>query len=261
MSKTAKIQNKLTIFLSHSRKDIDKVRKIRDILETLNCEPITFFLACMDDQNTELENLIKREIDARNIFVYCKSKHADRSKWVQKELQYINKSGNKRIYEVDLDHAFETGIVTLLNQIMTVVYRNTVIISRDSTVQHLTGQLETALVQRGFYVTQYDPARSNNYHEQAARACCNGIFIPVIYKGAAADDWSFFVGKQVLETARKQKNAMYLPIVITDRPSLDYAPLQESGFLLAAENFENSIPDIVELIARLADMRDFAQYD
>ena len=256
MRTTAKTQNKMTIFLSHSHKDIDKVRKIRDILETLNCEPIAFFLACMDDRNTELEDLIKREIDARNIFVYCKSKHSERSKWVQKERQYIEKSGNKRIYEIDLDDAFEAGIVTLLNQIMAVIYRNTVIISRDSAVMHLTKRLETALVQRGFYVTQYD-----NYPEKAAQACCNGIFIPVIYKGNDTDDWRFHVGKQVLETARRQENAMYLPIVITDTPSLDYAPLQESGFLLAMENFEDSIPDIVELIARLADMRDYAQYD
>ena len=64
---------KLTIFLSHSHKDVEKVRKIRDILEIIGCEPLMFFLKCLDDDNDKLEDFIKREIDARNIFLYCKS--------------------------------------------------------------------------------------------------------------------------------------------------------------------------------------------
>ena len=47
--------DKITIFLSHSHKDYEKVRKIRDILEMLECEPLIFFLKCLDDQNAELE--------------------------------------------------------------------------------------------------------------------------------------------------------------------------------------------------------------
>ena len=79
--------NKLTVFLSHSHKDIEKVRKIRDILEILGCEPLMFFLKCLDDNNGELEDFIKREIDARNVFLYCRSRNAEGSEWVQKELE------------------------------------------------------------------------------------------------------------------------------------------------------------------------------
>ena len=38
-----------TIFLSHSSKDIEKVRQIRDILEALDYEPLLFHLKCLDD--------------------------------------------------------------------------------------------------------------------------------------------------------------------------------------------------------------------
>lgn len=85
-----------TIFLSHSSKDIDKVRKIRDILESLEYEPLLFHMKCLDDDNETLEDFIKREIDARNIFVYYKSKNSESSIWVQKELSYIKESSNKR---------------------------------------------------------------------------------------------------------------------------------------------------------------------
>lgn len=64
--------DKLTIFLSHSHKDEEKVRKIRDVFEILDCEPLIFFLKCLDDNNTELEDFIKKEIEARNIFLYLR---------------------------------------------------------------------------------------------------------------------------------------------------------------------------------------------
>ena len=47
-----------TIFLSHSSKDIDKVRKIRDILESLDYEPLLFHMKCLDDDNETLEDFI-----------------------------------------------------------------------------------------------------------------------------------------------------------------------------------------------------------
>ena len=66
------MSDRLTIFLSHSHKDLEKVRKLREILESLDYEPLIFFLKCLDDSNEELEDFIKREIDARNLFIYCK---------------------------------------------------------------------------------------------------------------------------------------------------------------------------------------------
>ena len=100
---------KLTIFLSHSHQDEETVRKIRDVLEILNCEPLIFFLKCLDDNNTELEDFIKREIEARNIFLYCKSSNAEHSVWVQKELEYIKSFDEKRLYEIDIENGFEKG--------------------------------------------------------------------------------------------------------------------------------------------------------
>lgn len=58
------------IFLSHSSKNIDIVRRIRNEFESLGQNPIAFHLRCLDEnykgRDEELWNLIYREIDARN---------------------------------------------------------------------------------------------------------------------------------------------------------------------------------------------------
>lgn len=76
------------IFLSHSKKDFEKVRRVRNILEDMNMRPIMFFLKCLDD-NDEIEDLIKREIKARTRFILCDSENARNSNWVKREIDYI----------------------------------------------------------------------------------------------------------------------------------------------------------------------------
>ena len=76
------------IFLSHSNEDYEKVRRVRNILEEMNMRPLMFFLKCLDD-NDEIEDLIKREIEARTRFILCDSENARKSNWVTKEVDYI----------------------------------------------------------------------------------------------------------------------------------------------------------------------------
>lgn len=94
-------------FVSHSHLDIEKVRIIRNIIEeTFFYEPILFFLKCLSDEN-ELQNLIRREIDERIWFVYCKSQNAEKSAYVRDERAYLQKlvDGGKKInvLTVELD--------------------------------------------------------------------------------------------------------------------------------------------------------------
>lgn len=60
------------IFISHSHKDIEKVRQIRNDMENAGFDPLCFFLKCLTDED-EIEGLIKREIDSRELFVYIDS--------------------------------------------------------------------------------------------------------------------------------------------------------------------------------------------
>lgn len=52
--------NDIWVFLSHSNKDYEKVREVRNLLEEQNFRPLMFFLNCLNDDE-EIDSLIKRE--------------------------------------------------------------------------------------------------------------------------------------------------------------------------------------------------------
>ena len=103
--------NEIWLFLSHSNKDYEKVRQVRNMLEEQSLRPLMFFLHCLNDDD-EVDSLIKREIDCRTRFILCDSENARNSRWVQKEVEYI-KSKN-RIYEtIDLSKSMDEIMATL----------------------------------------------------------------------------------------------------------------------------------------------------
>ena len=86
------------IFVSHSTKDLEPVRRIRDYLEAKSHQPLLFFLKCIRDTD-ELDSLITREIEARTIFLLCDSPNSRTARWVQREVEFIQ-SLRDRHYEV-----------------------------------------------------------------------------------------------------------------------------------------------------------------
>lgn len=158
---------KLTIFLSHSHQDEETLRKIRDVLEILNCEPLIFFLKCLDDNNTELEDFIKREIEARNIFLYCKSSNAEHSVWVQKELEYIKSFDEKRLYEIDIENGFESGIVNLLICIQNIIKNNKVFILGTAADKQISLAISEYLAEKGMLTVgdALEYGRDIEYHQ------------------------------------------------------------------------------------------------
>lgn len=102
------------IFLSHSHADIDKVRQIRNRLEEDGFEPLCFYLKCLND-DSEIEELIKREIDAREWFLFANSVNAQKSKWVTLEREYITRTNKKKILTVDIND--ESAVDAVLHKI------------------------------------------------------------------------------------------------------------------------------------------------
>lgn len=76
------------VFIFHSNKDFDKIIHVRNKLEALHYKPLLFFLKCLDDDK-EIFELIKREIQARDRFILCDSKNSREYEWVQKEKDFI----------------------------------------------------------------------------------------------------------------------------------------------------------------------------
>ena len=91
------------LFISHSHKDMDKIRQLRNKLEEEGYEPLCFYLKCLDDNPHELDDLIKREIDARQWFLYAVSPNSEASEYVQMECEYRRNSENNQIWEWHLE--------------------------------------------------------------------------------------------------------------------------------------------------------------
>ena len=91
--------NEIWVFLSHSNKDFERVRILRNLLEDNGFRPIMLYLRSKEDpsKTEELRQLIYDEIDHRNRFIYCKSPNAEASKWVDEEVKYIK--SKDRIFE------------------------------------------------------------------------------------------------------------------------------------------------------------------
>jgi hypothetical protein len=123
------------IFISHSHQDIQKVRRIRNRSEELGLEPLMFYLKCLTDEN-EIEELIKREIDERDWFIYADSAHARDSKWVKTEREYIESLTGKNVFTICLDGNIEEQLATIEH------------ISRQLKVFIVSGYRDRLLVER-----------------------------------------------------------------------------------------------------------------
>ncbi len=80
------------IFVSHSNRDFEKVRKVRNYLETKGHKPILFYLKAQENERWEtvFEGFIKDEIRSREVFVLCNSPNADESKPVLQEAAFVH---------------------------------------------------------------------------------------------------------------------------------------------------------------------------
>jgi hypothetical protein len=211
-----------TIFLSHSSKDVEKVRKIRDILESLEFEPLLFHMKCLDDENEVLEDFIKKEIDARNIFVYCKSKNAEASAWVQKEVSYIQRSPNKRMYEIDIERPLRETLVSFLYALAEIVKQNSVFIACSGIDDALSEAVSAALTEKGYEIIRYRTyahEACEKHDDDIKRIAQNGIFLPIITQNFLNSVRCMSEIEKVLYDA-EQNNVVFKPIFFHVPPSL-----------------------------------------
>lgn len=135
------------VFISHSLKDWDKVRKIRNQLEEKGHKPLLFFLKCLHD-DSEVDDLIKREIEARNWFLLCDSKNAKESKWVQTEVDFIKSLPDKVFEIVDLEKDDENK----LDSINRLSKRITVFLSYSRSDDSIAKNISAALTANEYRV-------------------------------------------------------------------------------------------------------------
>src|SRR3954469_15533866 len=135
------------VFLSHSTKDWDEVRRVRNLLEDKGHKPLVFFLKCLTD-HSELDQLIRREIEARTWFLVCDSDNARSSSWVQAEAAYIKELPGKYHEQIHLNDAIETQI----ERIDRLCKRVTVFLSHHRADEPFARRIGEALAEQDYSV-------------------------------------------------------------------------------------------------------------
>ena len=135
------------IFVAHSHKDFEAVRKVRNALEERGHFPLLFFLRCLTDES-ELDSLLQREIEARDFFLLCNSENAAASRFVAEEVDYIKSLAGKIYETVDLDSNWEAQI----EAIHALSRRATVYLSYSAGDYAAAADVAAALEQRDFKI-------------------------------------------------------------------------------------------------------------
>ena len=169
----------LWVFLSHSSKDYDQVRELRNIMEEKGMRPLMFFLKCLDEA-PEIFNLIKREIDARERFILCDSENARASDWVQKEVEYI-KSKQRAYVTINLNDP-----ASYERQVRELKRRSQIFMSYSRNDQQIAEAIGTALRERGFNI--YDASEEiptggdfrTTLANAIAHSAIDGYFLAII---------------------------------------------------------------------------------
>lgn len=164
--------NAIWVFLSHSNKDFEQVRILRNLLEENGFRPIMLYLRSKEDSSKveELRQLIFDEIDHRNRFIYCKSPNAEASKWVDEEIQYIK--SKDRIFEtIDIEQS-ETGIIEQLNDFRK---KSNIFISYQRNDIELAKSIANRLKKYEFNVwIDFEDIRAcESFHDQITNALLN----------------------------------------------------------------------------------------
>lgn len=153
--------NAIWVFLSHSNKDYEKVRQVRNLLEEQSLRPLMFFLHCLNDDD-EIDSLIKREIDCRTRFILCDSENARKSHWVQKEVEYI-KSQSRICETIDLSKSMDE----ILSDLQDFINKTRIFISYNREEYRLAEMVYERLSQYDFSVYIDKAWDFNSFYHQS----------------------------------------------------------------------------------------------
>ncbi len=166
-------------FISHSHKDIDKVRIIRNELENRGFEPLIFYLKCLNDDD-EIEDLIKREIEERTWFIYVESENSRNSKWVQTEREYIKTLEGKKVFTIDISKDINEQLL----KIEQITKQMKVYIPYSSKDIDIYNKVKCKLLEKDMLVLTNKPNLNNEYYESAwiniFESCQDGFVLLIL---------------------------------------------------------------------------------
>lgn len=241
------------IFLSHSHRDFDQVRLVRNALEERGHRPLMFFLKCMDDDSPDLPDLIRREIEARTWFLLCDSPNAKASPWVRAEVEMIKRLDGKVYETVDLEGSLDQQI----ERIHALSQRATVFLSYAHADKVIAERIAAALRREDFAVwtpTEILPgAKWDQQILSAIDAAIERGFVLPLVSQAAVD--SQFVRAEI-QYALNHGTEAVVPVVIDPIVDTDTVAAVAMGlvprqwFSLRGDAVDEQIEELVSHLKR-----------
>ena|GEM_PF-2867481 len=243
------------VFLSHSSKDYDDVKIVRNYLEENGFSALMFYLKCLDDEKKHLrEELIESEIKSRNIFVLCRSTNSDVSKWVKWEFDTVQEYTNKIVKEIDMN-TLKYKKATALSVLDDLVNYATLYFLFHSNDNNIVERIYKKLNSKGFKILKNNPKETSLRKEKdkyfnlaIEEASEQGTVLIFLSQHVLHSKWFWNQKEMILNT--KNKNFI-IPIILDDVSIEEFSAFRNSKYIIRFQNFEHDL--IIEKICETID--------
>lgn len=251
------------VFLSHSSKDYESVKLVRNYLEDNGFSALMFYLKCLEEKEKEsfVQDIIKWEIKSRNIFVLCNSEEAKSSDWVREEFDYVKTLENKIIKEIDME-TFKYKKATALSVLDDLINHATLYFIYHSENRDIVTKIYDFFNAKGFKILKnYSNTTSNTNNKKSQN------FVSAIEEASEQGTILIFLSKKVLESKwfwnekemvlnSKNKNFI-IPIILDDVRIEEFPAFRNSKYTLTLnsnlneqENYLSKIDDMINKVLK-----------
>ena len=211
---------KAWVFVSHSTQDIDDVRRVRNEVEQQGGEPLLFFLKCVSDSD-ELDDLLKREIEARRYFLLCDSVAASASKWVKEEVSHVQSLPGKRFETIDLSAQWKHQVAAISRLLRDATVFPVYADADRSTVEPLLATLKS---QEFSVFDAFDRSVSLSKLGDEINSAIDrsGFLLHFLSSASLNSHWCQLEARYFLES--KERTSGYIPVLLERGLSFDSFP-------------------------------------
>ena len=239
------------IFVSHSHRDLEKVREIRNYLEQRGHNPLLFFLKCLNDDDARLPELIRDEIKERDWFVLCDSPNAKASKYVPAEVALVQSAKSPETIEtIDLTQDLKPQLYKLDR----LLKRATVFLSH-SYVQRdheCAERIRAALLEHDYRVWSDSALKPGQdfaatIHAAIDDAAALGFVLLLLSPASLASPSCKQETEYALQLAAKSQRSNVIPVVVAPfmRGALPLQLTNIQWFDLTTGPFEERVEDLI----------------
>jgi hypothetical protein len=178
--------------------------------------PLLFYLRCLSDDD-EVDDLIRRELVARDFFLLCDSENARRSRWVQSEREVITSLAEKVHQVVDLNSDWKSQ----LKAIKELSIRSTIFVSYSARDRDVVQALVEGLRSHDYRVLtdlELRPGDSwqSRLEEMINEALQHGFVLVVLSPAALQSEFVLNETMYALARFQREGRSGVIPLVIGD---------------------------------------------